>query len=70
MVHIARLGSGTTDYKRIEKPDNKKIVTNNISTNQKKSIGENILTLDKYNLLDMNEQKINMLLKLDLKHEI
>jgi len=70
MVYIARLGSGTVNYKRIKKLDSEKVILNNISTDQKESIEENIPTLDKYNPLDINKQKIDALLKSDLEHEV
>jgi hypothetical protein len=71
MVHIARLGGGTANYKRIEKPDSKEVVSNNIfTTNQEQNMEENMLNLDECDPLDIDEEEIGALLELDLEHEV
>ena len=70
VVHIARLDGSTADYKRIEKPDNEEVVSDNIPTDQEESMEENIPTLDECNPLDIHEEEIDALLESDLEHEV
>lgn len=72
VVHIARLGSSTANYERIEKPeDGEEVVSDNIpTTDQKESMEERMPTLDECDPLDIDEEEIGALLESDLEHEV
>ena len=70
VVHIARLGGGKADYKKIEKPDDEGVSDGHpTAADTEESEEEMIPALDECDPTDIDEEEIDVLLESDLEQE-